>query len=556
MTSSSRARSRAIDFHAHIIVPEVYALAAQHNIFSELPTDPGVTDDMRGSIKARATAVLTRMSDLTDRIVNMDAMGVDVQVLSASLVHQGLEWADAQTSLRLARTTNDWIAKAVAAHPARLVGLGTLPLHVPALAVVELERCVRELRLKGAAISTTAGAMELGDPQLRPFWGKAEELSAVIYIHPGGNRDRRFKRFHLWNSVGQAFEEAMAISSLMYDGVLETFPRLKICVSHGGGYMPYYMGRIDRNYAEKANTRVNMSKPPIDYLRMLYFDSCVYERAVLQHLVDKVGVERVLLGSDYPVGEVRPVEFVTDTDTLSPTRRRCSAWQIRSRPDAGQTCNAARFPALLRSIWAKGSAAWTKDDGRTAAQSDFYARARTALGRGPQSHGGAQDRRAGDAEQQRLARRLCPMVHRHAAEQRLSAQRRLPRLGPDDRGRHGRARRASQDQRQRRGQPWRRGNDLHAGLYQRRLYRRIPGRARRRRTQAARLPHHRMDRQRRHAAQIRRAHRTRARRQGQVRGCDRIRRSPQGDQERRGEGTHPQGRRDAGRGFHARAQQD
>src|SRR5215470_3109516 len=127
MTSSSRARSRAIDFHAHIIVPEVYALAAQHNIFSELPTDP---------------------------VVNMDAMGVDVQVLSASLVHQGLEWADAQTSLRLARTTNDWIAKAVAAHPARLVGLGTLPLHVPALAVAELERCVRELRLKGAAIST------------------------------------------------------------------------------------------------------------------------------------------------------------------------------------------------------------------------------------------------------------------------------------------------------------------------------------------------------------------------------------------------------------------
>src|SRR2546430_9017787 len=85
--------------------------------------------------------------------------------------------------------------------------------------------------------------------------------------------------------------------------------------------MPYYMGRIDRNYAEKANTRVNMSKPPIEYLRMLYFDSCVYERAVLQHLVDKVGAERVLLGSDYPVGEGKPVEFVTGTDTLSPTQQ-------------------------------------------------------------------------------------------------------------------------------------------------------------------------------------------------------------------------------------------
>ena len=321
MTSNPPARPRTIDFHAHVIVPEVYAVAAEHNIFSELPTDPGVTDEMRSQIKGRAGTVLARMSDISDRIAKMDAMGVDVQVLSASLVHQGLDWADAQTSLRLARTTNDWIAKAVAAHPARFVGLGTLPLHVPSLAVTELERCMGDLRLKGVAISTMAGTMELGDPQLRAFWAKAEALGAVVYIHPGGNRDRRFKRFHLWNSVGQAFEEAMAISSLMYDGVLESFPKLKICISHGGGYMPFYMGRIDRNYLEKANTRVNMSKPPIDYLRMLYFDSCVYERAVLQHLVDKVGADRVLLGSDYPVGETKPIEFVTDTETLSTAQK-------------------------------------------------------------------------------------------------------------------------------------------------------------------------------------------------------------------------------------------
>ena len=321
MTGTSSVRPRAIDVHAHIIVPEVYAVAAEHNIFSELPTDPGVTDEMRGKIKERAGTVLARMSDIADRIANMDAMGVDVQLLSASLVHQGLEWADAQTSLRLARTTNDWIAKAVAAHPTRLIGLGTLPLHVPALAVAELERCVRELALKGVAISTTAAGMELGDAALRPFWEKAEALGAVVYIHPGGNRDRRFKRFHLWNSVGQAFEEAMAISSLMYDGVLEQFPKLKICISHGGGYMPFYMGRIDRNYVEKANTRVNMKKPPIDYLRMLYFDSCVYERPVLQHLVDKVGADRVLLGSDYPVGETKPIEFVTGTQALSDVQK-------------------------------------------------------------------------------------------------------------------------------------------------------------------------------------------------------------------------------------------
>ena len=107
----------------------------------------------------------------------------------------------------------------------------------------------------------------------------------------------------------------------MYDGVLELFPQLKISISHGGGYMPFYMGRVDRNYVEKANTRVNMSKPPIDYLRMLYFDSCVYERAVLQRLVEKVGAERVLLGSDYPVEETKPIEFITDTATLSAAQK-------------------------------------------------------------------------------------------------------------------------------------------------------------------------------------------------------------------------------------------
>jgi aminocarboxymuconate-semialdehyde decarboxylase len=319
--SSNARQAGAIDVHAHVVVPEVYAVAAEHNVFSELPTDPGVTDEMRTKIKERAGMVLRRMSDTSERVTNMDAMGVDIQVLSASLVHQGLEWADAQTSLRLARATNDWIGKAVTAQPSRFIGLGTLPLHVPALASAELERCLRELGLRGAAISTTAGSMELGDAALTPFWAKAEELAAIVYIHPGGNRDRRFKRFHLWNSVGQAFEEAMAIASLMYDGVLERFPKLKICVSHGGGYMPYYMGRIDRNYLEKANTRINMRKPPIEYLRMLYFDSCVYERPVLQHLVEKVGADRILLGSDYPVGETKPIEFVAGIEALSEAQK-------------------------------------------------------------------------------------------------------------------------------------------------------------------------------------------------------------------------------------------
>jgi aminocarboxymuconate-semialdehyde decarboxylase len=169
---------------------------------------------------------------------------------------------------------------------------------------------MRELGLAGVGISTTAGDMELGDARLRPFWEKAEELGAVVYIHPAGNTGPRFEKWYLWNSIGQAFEEAMAIASLFYEGILDAFPQLKICVSHGGGYMPYYMGRIARNYLEKPATRINMKKSPADYLRMLYYDSCVYETEVLEALVKRVGADRVVLGSDYPVGEPKPIEFV------------------------------------------------------------------------------------------------------------------------------------------------------------------------------------------------------------------------------------------------------
>jgi aminocarboxymuconate-semialdehyde decarboxylase len=269
-----------------------------------------MSEEDRKGVREREALLVARMSDVTERVASMDAMGVDMQVLSSSLVQQSTYWAQPQESLRLERMLNDRMAAVIAANPTRLIGLGGVPLAAPALAVAELTRCMRELGLAGVGISTTARDVELGDTVLRPFWERAEELGAVVYIHPAGNSGARFEKWYLWNSVGQAFEEAMAIASLMYEGILDAFPGLKICISHGGGYMPYYMGRIARNYVEKPATRVNMKKSPAEYLRMLYFDSCVYEPEVLEALVKRVGADRVVLGSDYPVGEPRPVEFV------------------------------------------------------------------------------------------------------------------------------------------------------------------------------------------------------------------------------------------------------
>ena len=296
--------------HAHLMIPQMYRITGPHSMFVKSNTDPDMSEAAKQVVRDREAFIESRMSDTTERLARMDAMGVDIQVLSSSLVQQCTYWAEPQESLRMERMLNERMAEVVAANPQRYIGLGGVPLHAPDLAAAELVRCMTEFKLAGVGISTTARDMELGDRRLRPFWEAAEAHGAVVYIHPAGNPDRRFEKWYLWNSIGQAFEEAMAIASLLYEGILDAYPKLKICVSHGGGYMPYYMGRIARNYLDKPATRVNMSKSPAEYLRMLYFDSCVYETEVLEALVKRVGADRVLLGSDYPVGEPKPIEFI------------------------------------------------------------------------------------------------------------------------------------------------------------------------------------------------------------------------------------------------------
>ncbi|MDW8313923.1 MAG: amidohydrolase family protein [Rhodovarius sp.] len=307
----------AVDVHAHVLVPEVYEQTRSHSLFTLMAEDPAASGEMRAQLRARSADVERRMADVTERIARMDEMGVSLQVLTASLVHQCSYFAAPERSLALERTSNDRIAAMVAARPDRFLGLGGVPLHAPELAAEELERCVTELGLSGVQISTRAGEMEIGDRRLRPFWARAEALGAVVFVHPAGNPDARLRPWQLWNSLGQAMEEAFAIASLIYEGILESYPALKICISHGGGYMPYYTGRVERNYVEKPATRVHMRRPPADYLRMLYYDSCVYDAKTLAVLIDKVGADRVLLGSDYPVGEPRPVDFVRSTPGLS-----------------------------------------------------------------------------------------------------------------------------------------------------------------------------------------------------------------------------------------------
>ncbi|MTW16962.1 amidohydrolase family protein [Rhodoplanes serenus] len=318
---TSLARPTAIDVHAHVVVPEVFAATRPHSLFARAEADPSLTETQRAAIAARNDAVVRRMADVGDRIAAMDAAGVAVQVLSPSLVHQCSDWLPPDAALALDRRTNDTIAALVATTPTRFVGLGSVPLQTPDRAAAELDRCVGTLGLKGVAIPTRVGDREIGDAGLRPFWAAAEALGAVVYVHPAGNPDPRLRPYMMWNSLGQSIEETFAIASLFYEGILDAFPGLRICISHGGGYMPFYTGRIARNYAEKPATRRNMTKPPADYLRMLHYDTCVYDARVLRHLVEVVGADRVLLGSDYPVGDPQPVAFVRDATFLTDDER-------------------------------------------------------------------------------------------------------------------------------------------------------------------------------------------------------------------------------------------
>src|SRR5260370_336527 len=165
-----------IDFHAHLMLPEIYAITGPHSMFVKSNTDPTMSEAARQGVREREAILVSRMSDVTDRIAHMDAMGVDMQVLSSSLVQLSTYWAEPQESLRMERMLNDRMAAVVAANPKRLIGLGGVPLAAPALAVAELTRCMGELDLAGVGITTTARDPEFGDRDLRPLLGEAEEV--------------------------------------------------------------------------------------------------------------------------------------------------------------------------------------------------------------------------------------------------------------------------------------------------------------------------------------------------------------------------------------------
>jgi len=309
-----------VDVHCHLLTLAVEQLVSG---CPEKQAEAGAQLRMYGaeSVEHNRTLFASLMPQLTDigeRLRRMDAMGVDMQVISPS-PNQYYYWADVDLARQIVATQNDHIAAVCAAHPDRLRGLGNVALQHPTLSVEQLTDCVQKFGLRGVEISSAVNGLELADPRFERFWSKAEELGCLIFIHPlGTSLGERLNRHYLGNIIGQPIETTIALSHLIFGGVLDRYPGLRICAAHGGGYLPSYVGRSDHGFHVRPEA-ARIKHRPSEYLKRIYFDSLVYTPEGLRHLVEQVGASRVLLGTDYPfdMGAYDPQDYIAAVPGLS-----------------------------------------------------------------------------------------------------------------------------------------------------------------------------------------------------------------------------------------------
>src|SRR2546427_5580526 len=221
------------------------------------------------------------------------------------------------------------------AWPKRFAGLGTLPMQDVKTSIAELERCMTQLGLTGAEINDHVNGRTLDEAEFRPFWKAAEQLGALVFFHQGGETvvSPRTKRYHLPNTVGNLVDRAVTFATLVSGGVMDECPDLKIVLGHGGGYTCYGIGRMDHGWKVRSEARVNITQPPSAYLRRFYYDCIVYTESALRFLIDTVGADPVVFGTDWPYDMALdwPVSWILSLTTLTPDEKEAILWRNLER---------------------------------------------------------------------------------------------------------------------------------------------------------------------------------------------------------------------------------
>lgn len=315
---------RSIDIHAHL-TPQCFWKATQNG--GDWHTVKRDQDD-----RGREIAVigghrgqLPPKSSWTpeQRLSDMDSLGVDVQVVSPYSGFYNYH-LDSSIAIATSKESNDEVGQMAKSWPGRFAGLGTLPMQDVGAAIAELERIMSQPGFKGAMINDQINGKWLDDPEFMPFWKSAEASGAMILFHQGGDTlvNSRIERYHLPNSIGNLADRTVNFASLVMGGVMDACPDLRICLSHGGGYTCQGIGRLDRGWETRPENQVHAKQPPSAYLRRFYYDCIVYTEQALRYLIDTVGADRVVFGTDWPydmaldwpVSWIQSMESITDAE--------------------------------------------------------------------------------------------------------------------------------------------------------------------------------------------------------------------------------------------------
>lgn len=315
----SRPTTVTVDMHNHLRITEADDFVKPHLPPEGANTAYRVSDPRSREIYERIHS--TRKlpwTDIPTRLEAMDEMGIDVMAVSC-LPTQFFYMVEAGVGRDVSRIINDGLAAKIEGHPERFVGIGTLPMQDTDLALVELERCVSELGFGAVMIGARVLDEELSADRFEPFWSACEALDVPIFVHPSSFASPRLSRHHLANVIGNPLDTTIAVHYLIFDGVMERHPGLKILLSHGGAFAAAYGARMDHAFGVRPDCRDHIDQLPSTYLTRFYVDTMVFAPDQLGYLVSKFGADHVVLGTDYPadMADSDPVELVALTEGLS-----------------------------------------------------------------------------------------------------------------------------------------------------------------------------------------------------------------------------------------------